>query len=418
MHPHRFTNLCLMLSGIGAILYAFCLPLSLAAENISFFIMLGFLIISGDWQAKWQIIKRNPLAWFAVILTLLYLIGTVYSNASWNISLWIFKKQAEIIFIALLVPLFFEQAQWKMRCYQAFIAGAIFVFFIGALNMLGIFDAASLFHKQAQTPAFPLFFHIYAGTFLAFAAYLAAHLACQQSGKMRWIYLLSWAIISFDVLFMSIARTGYLLFFVLMLVFLVQNFSLKQVIVGLLSMLILFGLTYNLSPMFHSRINQEITGAKAFKSDRAYYDNSSGVRLDFAIKSYQLWKQKPLFGYGTAGFAQAYINIQGITAGGNTFSKANSPQVSPENTFYFMAVEHGLLGLVILLSMLIVQWLGAFKLPDQLDRHIAQALVITFIVASFSAPMLLDESPRLFFVFFSSLLFAPLSKLGFSKHSD
>ncbi|MDO8954513.1 MAG: O-antigen ligase family protein [Gammaproteobacteria bacterium] len=409
LQAHRYSSLCLTLSGIGAILYAFCLPLSLAAENTSFFIMLIFLVLSGNWQEKGQIIKRNPIAWFAIGLTLLYLLGTLYSSAPWKISLWIFKKQAELIFIALLIPLFFDNAIWKARCYKAFVAGAIFVFIIGALNMLGIFDAASLFHKQPQTAAFPLFFHIYAATFLAFASYIAAHLAC-QSGRLRWVFIVSWLIISFDVLFMSISRTGYLLYFMLMLVFLIQKCTFKQLVLGVFGLIITCGLAYHFSASFHYRVDQAFIGTQAFHSNQTHYATSSGVRLDYAVKSYDLWKEKPLFGYGTAGFQQAYININGITAGGASLSSAANPQVSPENTFYFIAIEHGLLGLSILIAMLIVQWRSSFTLADQLDRHIAQALVLTFILASFSAPMLLDESPRLFFVFFSSLLFASLSK--------
>jgi O-antigen ligase len=398
-------------------LYAFCLPLSLGAENTSFFIMLGFLLLSGNWREKWQVIKTNPIAWFAVILTAMYLIGCLYSAAPARFSLWIFKKQAELIFIALLIPLFFEQAQWKWRCYQAYIAGAMFVFLLGALNMLGIFNIAAFFHKTAQSPAFPLFFHIYAGSFLAFAAYIAAQLACRE-GKWRWVYILCFGIISFDVLFMSIARTGYLLYFALMLLLLIQKFNLKQMSIGVISLALLMGLTYQFSATFKDRIDQEIYGALSFKADSKSYSNSSGVRLEFTLKSLELWKQKPLFGYGTGGFAKAYININGLSAGGASLSTASNPQVSPENTFLFIAVEHGLIGLAILLGLLIVEWQGSFKLPDQLERHIAQALVIMFIIASFSAPMLLDESPRLFFVFFSSLLFAPLSKFGFIKSRD
>ncbi|MDF2939961.1 MAG: O-antigen ligase [Gammaproteobacteria bacterium] len=408
-HAHRYSQLCLKLAGLGAMLYAFCLPLSLAAENTSFYIMLIFLILSGDWQTKFQLIKRNPIAWFAAALTLLYLTGTLYSNASWKTGLWIFKKQAEVCFIALLIPLFFENARLKLLSYRAFVAGAIAAFIIGALNMLGIFDLASVFHKLPETPAFPVFFHIYGGIFLAFASFVAAQLSLQDR-RFRWVYILCWAVISFDVLFMSMARTGYVLFFMLMLLFLLQNCSFKQIIGGSVGIVLLFAAAYSFSSQFHFKVNQDIEGVLTFHSGSSYYSNSSGVRLDYAVKSYQLWKEKPIFGYGTGGFAAAYVTVGGISAGGASLSTMQNPQVSPENTFYFIAVEHGVFGLFILLALLYTQWKGSFKLSDILDRHIAQGLVISFVLASFSAPMLLDESPRLFFVFFSSLVFAALSK--------
>lgn len=410
LDSYRYSSVFLKLAGIGAMLYAFCLPLSLAAENTSFYIMLIALILSGNWQEKWSIIKRNPMSWFALAFTLLYLTGALYSHAPWKISLWIFKKQAEIIFIAFLIPLFYENAAWKIRVYNAFVAGAMAAFIIGGINMLGLIDVAGLFHKKAQTPAFPLFFHIYGGMFIAFAAFVSAHLACRSQSYLRWLYISCFLIISFDVLFMSIARTGYLLYFMLMLIFLIQRCSFKQLIAGLFCLIAFFAAANKFSPEFHSRIKQEIVGVISFKSNSNYYSNSSGIRLDYAVKSYELWKQKPIFGYGTAGFQQAYINIHGIAAGGASFSTPSNPQVSPENTFYFIAVEHGLIGLGLLIALLLVQWRAAFTLPDSLDRHIAQALVLSFIVASFSAPMLLDESPRLFYVFFTSLLFASLSK--------
>ncbi|MDF2529344.1 MAG: O-antigen ligase [Gammaproteobacteria bacterium] len=407
-HPHRYSQVCLTLAGLSAGLYAFCLPLSLAAENISFYMMLIFLILSGDWQKKWAITKHNPISWFALALTLLYLTGTLYSDATWRTSLWIFKKQAELIFIAALIPLFFENTKWKLLSYKTFVAGAIAAFIIGALNMLGIFDLASVFHKAAESPAFPVFFHIYGGIFLAFASFVAAQLAYQEK-QHRWIYIACWAVISFDVLFMSIARTGYILYFLLMFIFLCQKCSFKQLIIGSLGLILMFGLAYTVSPQFQFKINQDIVGIRTFHSGQTY-TTSSGVRLDYAVKSYDLWKQKPIFGYGTGGFANAYISVHGISAGGSNYSTPSNPQVSPENTFYFIAVEHGLFGLLILVGMLVVQWLGSFKLPNVLDRHIAQALVLLFIACSFSAPMLLDESPRVFFIFFTSMVFASLSK--------
>jgi hypothetical protein len=304
--------------------------------------------------------------------------------------------------------LFYEKTRLKLLTYRSFLAGAIAAFSIGALNILGILDLASVFHKMPESPAFPVFFHIYGGIFLAFACFVAAQLSLEDK-KFRWIYVLCWAIISFDVLFMSISRTGYILYFALMMVFLMQKCSFKQVLAGMISLFILFVLAFTLSSQFHFKVVQDMVGIRTFHSGQIY-ENSAGVRLDYAAKSYQLWKEKPFFGYGTGGFAKAYISVGGISAGGNTLSSPVDPQISPENTFYFIAVEHGLLGLLLLLAMLYIQWQGSFKLTEIIDRHIAQALVISFILASFSAPMLLDESPRLFFVFFSSLVFAALSK--------
>ncbi|MDF2691379.1 MAG: O-antigen ligase [Gammaproteobacteria bacterium] len=409
LHPHRYSEQCLKIAGFFAMLYAICLPLSLAAENIPFFSMLSFTLLSGDWRSKWQIIKYNPMAWFALALTLLYLSGVFYSNASWGVAFWIFKKQAELFFIVLLLPLFFENARLKLLCYRSFVVGAILAFIIGAFNMLGIFDLASLFQQHPQSPAFPVFFHIYGGIFLAFASFIALQLAYQEKA-LRWLYIACWLFISFDVLFMSIARTGYILYFALMLIFLLQKCSFKQLILGLLGIAVLFGAAYSFSHTFKSRLNQDAEGVKSFHSNVVYYSNTSGIRLEYAVKSYELWKKKPVFGYGTGGFANAYISVGGVTATGITLSTPAHPQISPENTFYFIAVEHGLFGLAILLAMLVVEWKSSFKLEQAIDRHIAQALVIGFILTSFSAPMLLDESPRLFFVFFTSLLFAALSK--------
>ena len=119
----------------------------------------------------------------------------------------------------------------------------------------------------------------------------------------------------------------------------------------------------------------------------------------------QLWKQKPILGHGAGGFRSADVKIKGINAGGSVTTTKDA-QVTPENTYYRIIVEYSIVGLVVLVLLWGWQIIKAFKLPDPFTRKLAIAFMLTISLGSMRQDLLIDESPRLFYILFPVFLYA------------
>jgi hypothetical protein len=364
--------------------------------------MLFFLVMSGDWSHKVNIIKRNSITPYILAIELIYVLGLFYSTSPWHMALVVLKKQSELLFSIVLLPLFYEQNALKSKCYVAFIIGAMVTVLLGGLNYFNIFDIASLFGRAPQSPASPILIHIYSSMFVSFAAFIAIHHTSREDKHYLW-YRIAFFIMSTYLLILNNSRTGYITFGILCLAFILQRCQNKsRKIIGLLLLAIGFSTALVLSKNLEKGMTSIIDNVQQYQKNQDKTD--TGIRLAYAKLSYELWRKKFILGYGTGGFVPAYNNIHGITAIGET-STASHPQASPENSFYFMAVEHGLIGLIVLFILLYKLWKSSLKIEDRKACYLAQGLIIILIVGSFSAPLLLDESPLLLFAFFIGMLF-------------
>mgnify|MGYP003704893439 CR=1 FL=1 len=152
---------------------------------------------------------------------------------------------------------------------------------------------------------------------------------------------------------------------------------------------------------------QTILHPQPLNNTNQLVDGSTNTRILYLHNSYTLWKQAPFFGHGTGGFRDADIKIGGVAASGTT-STQQAAQTTPEQTFARIVVENGLVGLIVLLALWGLQLFYAFQLRDPMRKNLAIGLMVTMLLASFSQDLLKDESPRLFYIYFTCLLFAPL----------
>jgi len=384
------------------VFFAFCIPISLALENTSFALTLLFALLSGLWWHYRAKIFINPLALGLLALFVLFIVGLEYSQASIVWRFTILKKESEIIAILFLLPVIALQKEFLLTVIKSYVIGCIVV---AVIACLGQFDLLPKI-KWLQHPApYYAFFKIYAALFMALGAYLAVSLTKLHWHKAsKWLWLVVFLLISYNVLWQSLSRTGYFIYFGLMLIFFLQYFSYKGKIIGIVVLLLasvgMLFLSHNLRQGLHRVVDN---GQLALQGQ---VKTSTGVRYEYMRNSFELWKQKPILGHGTGGYRAADVAIQGITASGAVTSTAHA-QVTPENTYYRILVEHGLIGFLVLVLLWVWQLLTAFKMKDPIFRRIAVVFMLVMIFASFSQDLLLDESPRLFYILFSVLLYAP-----------
>ena len=381
------------------IFFAFCMPISLAMQNISFVPTLLVALLGGSWWHSRRLLFRSPFVWCLLLLFLLFVVGLFYTDASYHWRFSVLKKEGEIIAILFLLPMIAIDKSYLLQAIKDYVIGCIIVVLIAWLGYFHCLPQVSWFAHPAP---YYVFFKIYGALFVAFGAYLTLiMLRLNRYHLTRWLWIFVFILLSYNVLWQSLSRTGYIVYAGLMFVFVWQTFGLiKEKITGTIIVAIALLVIFFLSDNLHTGINRMLHNVNKAKT-------SAGIRHEYLSNTLTLWQKRPIVGYGTGGFLLADIAIKGAKADGGV-TNIDHPQTTPENTYYRMLVEHGIVGLLALLLLWGWQCVAVFRFTEPVARHVATAFMLVMIVTSMSADLLLGESPRLFYILFSALLYASL----------
>jgi O-antigen ligase len=139
----------------------------------------------------------------------------------------------------------------------------------------------------------------------------------------------------------------------------------------------------------------------------AAYTDAVGLRMEFYRNSLAIVRDHPLAGVGTGGFPQAYAQRARGTG--------MVPTHNPHNEYLLIAVQTGVIGLLLLLNLFWQQWRLAPRLAAPLETHVARGLVLTIAAGCLFNSMLLDHTEGLLFAWLTGLLYAGLQS---KRHSS
>ena len=122
--------------------------------------------------------------------------------------------------------------------------------------------------------------------------------------------------------------------------------------------------------------------------------------MEFYRNTLTLIEKNPVFGTGTGSFPAAYAAL--VEGTGKKLSR------NPHNEFMLIAVQTGIFGLAALLWLLWLQWRLAVQLPTQLERSLAQGLVLMMCIICMLNSALLDHTEGLLYAWLTALLYAGL----------
>ena len=129
-----------------------------------------------------------------------------------------------------------------------------------------------------------------------------------------------------------------------------------------------------------------------------------GLRITFALNSWEVIKKNPIIGVGTGDFPIEYKKI----------NKINSPGLpnttNPHNMYTLIAMELGALGIISMLSIFYYQIKLSFNSSNKFIRDVGITLPLLFLVIMWSDSYLLGHYTTLMFVFFSSFLYKDFEK--------
>lgn len=365
-----------------------CLALPLSTAMVSLFSTLTILLwlLSGKFLETPGLLKKNPVVLVSTTLFVLFIVGVLYSSAQIDESLSYLKKYRELLFILIFVSLLKDNPKAQENCLHSFIIGCIILLFI-SYGMHFSWLASAKYGNS-------LIHHIAHSFFMAIFCFWALHKTF-DSHQYRYLWAVIFLLGAINLLCVSPGRTGMLVFFVLMILFLHQRLSKRFQVVGLLLLPLACVVLFNVSSNFSERTiaayqeiqNYEYGGSRT----------SLGQRFDWWVDSGILIREKPFLGHGTGAFTREHGRLIE-----ETDNKATN---NPHNEYLLIGVQLGLVGAFMFTALLVTQYVCSSKLQTA-HRRFVQGVILAMIVGCLMNSFLLDSHQGHMWAFLSGICFA------------
>lgn len=368
---------------LGASLLA--TPLSSTAKSVFIVLAISLIIVLPTYRR--DLLNTLSQSWCiaAIGFFLIALLACAWSPATLSEKWLEVEKYSKLLYLPVLV-VGFRDATARRLGLHGFLLAMIITCIASALFSLGLFmsrhvEAGGMFRN-----------HIMTGYMMAFAAYLSSLLFLQQKGKARIGYGLLVVLFSYHVLFVNNGRTGYVIYLMLMGLLMVQWFSWRQALAGIILGCSLFTLSYYQSPVMRLGIESAVTECKQYSKNEK--DTSIGFRLQFHDYAKQLFMRHPWLGNGTASFTHIYQVEKPFPAWGHKL-------LEPHSQYWLVASEYGVLGCLVLAFFFGSLVLTSFRL--KLLKPLAFAVLLPFMVGNLSDSLLFYSGTGYFFILFMAL---------------
>lgn len=222
--------------------------------------------------------------------------------------------------------------------------------------------------------------HIDQNLLMSFFAYIVL-ITARDHPRYRVPLIIIFALLIYQIFFISGGRTGYVTFIASLLLFSWQTWKWKGVFISLVLAVILIPGFFKLSSMLSARMTEALQNVQQYQQGEKV--TSVGLRMVFAHRALKFFKERPFTGYGTGSFAGLYQQIYPNTA---------EPTRNPHNEYLHLAVQFGILGPLLLLIFLVGCWIDSMSLPLP-EAHILQALTLTFALGCLANSWLMDMTP-------------------------
>ncbi len=363
----------------------FAIPLSSTVKSIFIAVSLCLILFSATYRKDLWITFNQPWCKAGIFFFCIALIACAWSPATLHEKLLEIEKYSKLLYLPVLV-VGFRDAYARRLGLHAFLFAMLATFFASVVVSSGLF---SLSHIEASGVFRN---HIMTGYMMAFAAYLSGFLFFQQHGRARIPYAILGFVFSYDVLFINNGRTGYVVFILLMALLMLQTFTLRQAVIGMLLGCSLMVVTFYESPVMQQAIYRAVDDCKMYKKSEK--DTSIGYRLQFHDYAYNLFKRSPWFGNGTTSFKHIYHQENPIPARGTHL-------LEPHSQYWLVASEFGLLGCLALALFFTLLLVSSWTLTTL--RPVALGILLPFLMGNLSDSLLFYSGTGYFFILFMAL---------------
>jgi len=361
------------------------LPISPTAKSI--FVALSLITIVLIPVSRVELLNFFKKKWCQAIIFFfcIVIVACFWSPANYSAQFSTLEKYSKFLYIPILA-VGFSYSKVRTIGLHTFLLAILITAVIAILTFHGYLQILDI------NPQYICRNHIVSGFMSAFAAYLSLLLCDQQKGLLRDGYILLFIIYSYYVLFVNSGRTGYVIYLLLILLFILQTFSWKRAVLNSIWTCVVLAIILLYSPIMRH-------GVKLIFQDIVQYrqnvkDTSIGYRLQLQQYAHALFNRHPVLGNGTGSFAYYYGMEKPIPSWNNRLKE-------PQNQYWLIAAEFGLVGVGALLFLFISLCQASWGLKNM--RPIAFAVLLTFFAGSWSDSILFVSSTGYLFVLFMAL---------------
>jgi len=383
------------------IILAFLMPLTVFGGNLIIVIICVLWLFSGNYKSKFDQIINNKLMLASIVFFCIHLVGLLWTeDLAWGLhivhKMWYFIGLFPILYTIV-------RKDYISHYISAFILA---ISITEVCSYLVWFEVIEPFKNATISNPTPFMSHISYNPILAFAIYFVLHEIFFNKKITNLVFALySFFAISMTInMFITGGRAGQVMFFAMIAIIIFQFFNTQKIkALFLISFLIpgIFFTAYTTSDLFQERVDAAVKNSLFYSENKA---SSVGLRITFALNSWEAIKKNPIIGVGTGDFPIEYKKINKI----NTPGLPNT--TNPHNMYVLVAMELGALGVISMLSIFYYQIKLSFNSSNKFIRDFGITLPLLFLVIMCSDSYLLGHYTTLIFVFFSSFLYKDFEK--------
>lgn len=330
-----------------AFLTGFAIPTSTSLQNITIVVIAILVLFAPRLRSEIKYTLANKFILFSVLLYITYCLASLDSSASYASILHMLNKM-RIFILAPLIYIFCRSVQNKITIMRGFFWGAVFSLLVSlAMYMFHkpmFFANTSAIYAPGDWPSFR--YHTYHNYFLGIMLLVITNLFIYYANSISRTLkykLVGLSIITiFDMFYLVQGRAGQALF-IGMLIATFMFWSWKRGVIVLLVIGMCLPIVMYTSPALQNGIKHMFIDVHSYDSGNS--DTSIGYRLEYHKYSKEIIAKRPIVGYGTGSFQEVYHKYTGFTGD-------RDPR-HPHNDFYWLWIELGIMGPLLLIMMTI-----------------------------------------------------------------
>jgi O-antigen ligase len=293
-----------------------------------------------------------PVAFFALAVA-----GTLWADGPWSVRIHAVAPVAKLLIIPLLLYHFERSARGWLVLTAFFISCVLLL----ALSWIVMFDpklairaTPVIDYYGVSAYGVPVKNYIDQSQEFALCAVAALYpiVSLLRAKKLLLAAFLIALSLSFivNMAFVTVSRTALLTTPIMLILFALLNLKWRSVVVILSVTTVLGGLAWATSPLLRWKVETVLMDYQLYKEQNA--PTSIGLRLEFWQKSLRFFSQAPLLGHGTG-------SIQGLFEKAAVDQSGAAAQVigNPHNQTLNVAVQWGIIGVVVLCAMWLIHML-------------------------------------------------------------
>jgi len=376
---------------------AFSMPLSRAMISALVVLLILFWILEKDFKDKYRQIVSSRLLVAISIYLLFSAISVIWSS---NIDEALNMMRLNIYWLVIFVIATKIKKEQINSIINAFLIGM----FISEFIAYGVFFELWKFKYATVGNPSPFMFWIDYSVFMAFTSLLLLNriFSKNYTFKEKIMFVFFFTTVTGN-LFLAIGRTGQVAFIagVLVLMIMRYRFTFKSIFMTILTLGIILTTAYSISNTFKMRTNVAIEDIKNISNMN--FEGSWGIRVAYWITSYHIFKEHPVIGVGVGDFQDEtkkllqsdnypYLNSE---------TKEFMSNHHPHNQFLLVAMQMGVVGLVLFIYM--IYQIIRLKIKDREIKELSILFVTVFFVSCFAEPLLLKQFTLVLFILFVGL---------------